>query len=108
MNKKNEPISLTGRQKKYLRGLGHHLDCCVIVGREGLTDNVVQSCDDSLQAHELVKIKLGQNCPLHKQQAAETAAARTGSHLVQLIGRTVLLYRANPDLPPEKAIHLPR
>ena len=108
MKKENAPPSLSSRQKKHLRGLGHHLDRCVIVGRDGLTDNVVQSCEDSLQAHELVKIKLGRNCPLDKQQAAETVAARTGSHPVQLIGRTILLYRANPDLPPERAIQLPR
>jgi len=108
MKKKNPAPSLTGRQKKYLRGLGHHLDQCLLVGRDGLSENVLQSCDDSLRAHELIKVKLGQNCPLEKKEAADMIAAQTGSHLVQLIGRTILLYRPNRDLPPDKTIHLPR
>lgn len=99
---------LTGRQKKFLRGLGHHLEHSVIVGREGLSENLIRSCADGLQAHELIKIRLGQNCPVPKDEAARQLAARSGAHLVQLIGKTVLLYRQNPDLPADNAIHLPR
>ena len=108
MKKKDPSPSLTGRQKKYLRGLGHHLDQSVIIGREGLSDTVLQSCDDNLQAHELIKVKLGQNCPMGKNEAAELVAAQTGSQLVQLIGKTILLYRPNRNLPPDRAIQLPR
>lgn len=108
MHKTKEPTPLTGRQKKFLRGLGHHLEHSVIVGREGLSDNLIQSCIDGLQAHELIKIRLGQNCPVPKGEAAQQLAARSDAHLVQLIGKTVLLYRQNPDLPTDTAIHLPR
>lgn len=107
--KKKKPLPpLTGRQKKYLRGLGHHLDQCVLVGRDGLSENVLQSCNDNLQAHELIKVKFGQNCPLEKKEAAEMVAAQTDSLLVQLIGKTIILYRPNLDLPPDRAIRLPR
>ena len=98
---------LNTRQKKYLRGLGHHLSPSVIVGREGITDSLLDSCRDSIQAHELVKIKLGQNSPLPKKDAADRLARGTGSHLIQLIGKTVLLYRPNPSLPPDDIIQLP-
>jgi RNA-binding protein len=108
MDKTTKPSPLTGRQKKFLRGLGHHLEQSAIVGREGLSDNLIQSCADGLQAHELIKVKLGQNCPLTKAEAAQQLAVRTGAHLVQLIGKTVILYRQNQALPPETAIHLPR
>lgn len=108
MNKIKELPPLTGRQKKFLRGLGHHLEHSVIVGREGLSENLIRSCADGLQAHELIKIRLGQNCPVPKDEAAQQLAARSGAHLVQLIGKTVLLYRQNPDLPADTAIHLPR
>lgn len=107
MNKTKEPAPLTGRQKKFLRGLGHHLVHSVIVGREGLSDNLIQSCADGLQAHELIKVRLSQNCPVPKDEAAQQLAVRTGARLVQLIGKTVILYRQNPDLPPDTAIHLP-
>lgn len=105
--KKTTLDPLTGKQKKFLRGLGHHLVQSVLVGREGITANLVNSCLDSLRAHELIKVKLGQNCPLPKKEAAEKLALQCGAHLVQLIGKTVVLYRPNPDLPPDQFIHLP-
>ena len=57
---KKEITPLTGKQIKYLRSLGHHLQQSVIVGREGISTNLIESCEDGLQAHELIKIKLGQ------------------------------------------------
>ena len=106
--KKNSIAKLSGKQKKYLRSLGHHLNQSVIVGKDGISDNLIQSCQDNLQAHELIKIKLGQNCPIDKKEAAQKLAASTGSHLVQLIGKTILLYKPNPDLGRDQAISLPR
>ena len=105
---KNETAQLTGKQVKYLRGLGHHLQQSVIVGREGISANLIESCNDCLQAHELIKIKLGQNCPVNKKEAALELAAKTGSYLVQLIGKTILLYRPNRQLDKDKSIVLPR
>ena len=105
---KNKKLpNLSGKQKKYLRGLGHHLEQKVTVGREGLSDNLLSSCQDALTAHELIKIKLGQNCPLNKKEAAEKLAEKTGSHLVQLIGKTVLLYRQNKDKPEDRQLRFP-
>ena len=108
MQKKKELQPLSGKQKRFLRSLGHHLAQSVLVGREGISDNLVQSCSEGLSAHELIKIKLGQNCPVEKKEAAKVLAAKTDSHLVQLIGKTILLYRPNPDLPNDKIINLPR
>jgi RNA-binding protein len=107
MQKKQKIPVLTGRQRKYLRGLGHHLDHIVIVGREGLTDNLIASCNDAIGAHELIKIKLGQNSPLVKNEAAAQLANKTGSVLVQLIGKTVLLYKPNQNKAPDEQIKLP-
>jgi len=107
MDPKKKLPALKGRQKRYLRGLGHHLDHLIIVGREGLTDNLVAACNEAILAHELVKIKLGQNCPLAKKDAAEALAEETGSHLVQLIGKTVLLYRPNSNKPRDQRLQLP-
>ena len=104
---KNKPAPLSGKQKKYLRSLGHHLPQSVIVGREGISDNLIQSCKQGLEAHELIKVKLGQNCPANKKDAAQELAARTDSHLVQLIGKTILLYKPNRKLAKDKAISLP-
>ena len=99
-------IQLTGKEKKQLRGLGHHLTPIVYVGREGITTALLKSTGEALKANELIKVKLGQNCPLRKQQAAEQLAAQCGAALVQLIGKTVLLYLPNQDLPKDKRVTL--
>ena len=98
--------TITGRQKKQLRALGHHLNPVVYVGKEGITKTVLAAIDDAITAHELIKIKLGQNCPMAKKEAAEKLALQSGAALVQLIGKTVLLYLSNPELPSEKQIRL--
>ena len=108
MKKKKSLTPLSGKQNKFLRSLGHHLTQTVIVGKEGITDNLIKSCNESLNSRELIKVKLGQNCPVEKKEAAKEIAAKTVSHLIQLIGKTVLLYRHNPDLPRDEAIRLPR
>ena len=102
----NEPIEstteLTGRQKKALRSRGHHLEPVVYVGKEGLSRTLLKSVEAALKAHELIKIKLGQNCPLDRNTAGDELTKNTGAALVQVIGRMILLYRPNPDLPGEK------
>lgn len=108
MTTTQKSITLKGKQKQHLRGLGHHLDAVVYVGREGLSDNLINSAMDGLKTRELIKIKLGQNCEIPKKEAAARLAELTGAALVQLIGKTVLLYLPNKDLKPEKRISLPR
>ena len=107
-NKEEKQVTLKGNQKKYLRGLGHHLEPVVYVGREGITDSLVQSSMDALKTRELIKIKLGQNCTVPKKEAASRLAEATGAALVQLIGKTILLYLPNTDLKPDQRISLPR
>ncbi|MBM9511316.1 ribosome assembly RNA-binding protein YhbY [Desulfogranum marinum] len=104
----NDPkqSTLNVRQRKALRGLGHHLEPIVYVGKEGISATLIQAAKSALQAHELIKIKLGQNCPLPKKEAAEALAESTQADLVQLIGKMVLLFRPNPELPLEKKIKI--
>jgi len=99
-------VELTSGQKKALRGMGHHLEPVVYVGKEGLSPALLKSTQAALQAHELIKIKLGQNCPIERNRAGEELTKSTGAALVQIIGRMILLYRPNPDLPEGKRITL--
>lgn len=102
------PITLTSRQKKYLKGLGHDLTANILIGKEGITERLVTATDLELSRHELVKVKIGTNSGLDKHDTAERLPAATGSALVQLLGKTMLLYRPNPDLPKEKRLTLPK
>lgn len=96
---------LSGKQRRYLRGLGHALHPIVQVGRGGIDDGLVAALDQALADHELVKLKLGEAADLDRHDAAAALAARTRSEVAQVLGNTVLLYRAHPD---EPEIELPR
>jgi RNA-binding protein len=92
-------MSLDGKQRRKLRALGHHLTAVVQVGQEGVTGGVLAALEQALWDHELVKVKLGsEDRDLRKEQAAALAAG-TGAELAQVLGRTVLLYKPNPDEP---------
>jgi RNA-binding protein len=62
--------NLTGKQVRVLRGLGHHLSPKVMIGRQGITDNIIASAEAVLVIDELIKIKLSGNCEIDRQQAA--------------------------------------
>ena len=96
---------LTGKQRHYLRGLGHELRPLVQIGRDGLDDGVVAAVDQALTDHELIKIKVGEAANLDRHEAADDLATRTRSEVAQVLGNTVLLYRAHPEAP---AIALPQ
>jgi len=95
--------TLTGKQARYLRGLGHPLRPAVMIGRQELTDAVYTSLDESLTAHELVKVKLQEGCLLDRREAAEQLGTATGAAVAQVLGKTILLYRPSD----KKLITLP-
>ena len=90
---------LTGKQRRHLRALGHDLRPIVQVGKDGIDEGLVAALDQALADHELVKIKIGEGAGLDRQQAAEELAKQTGSEVAQVLGYTVLLYRADPEDP---------
>ncbi len=97
-------VKLTNDQKKKLRSIGHHLEPIVYVGKEGITESLQQTVAAALKTHELIKVKLGQNCPIERSAAGEQLALASGAVLVQVIGRVVLLFRPNTELHQEKRI----
>jgi RNA-binding protein len=108
IKEENEKLRLSGKQKRYLKGLGHHLSPVVLVGKEGMSPKLIEAASLELQHHELIKIKIGNNSNVAKQDAASTLTAATGSELVQLIGKTLLLYKENPERHREEKIILPK
>ncbi|HEX9605188.1 MAG TPA: ribosome assembly RNA-binding protein YhbY [Myxococcales bacterium] len=90
---------LTGKQRRHLRALGHHLSPVLLIGHEGLTDAVVAQANAQLDAHELIKVKVSESSPLPRHEAAEQLASATHSELAQVLGRTFLLYKPHPTNP---------
>ena len=96
---------LTGKQRRHLRALGHHLSPVLQIGHEGLTDSLVAQANAQLDLHELIKVKVGESSPLPRHAAASQLSSATKSELAQVLGRTFLLYRPRPKDP---AILLPK
>ena len=92
-------MSLTGKQRRHLRALGHELRPLVQIGKGGIDDGLVAAVEQALADHELVKIKLGEHAEVDRHVAAEQLGAKTKSEVAQVLGHTILLYRADPEKP---------
>ena len=90
---------LTSKQRAALRSLANPLPALFQVGKLGITPELVQAVDEALEARELVKFRLLDNCLLDVREAAETLAGRTRSQVVQVIGGRFVLYRPNKKNP---------
>ncbi len=101
-------VNLQGKQKRFLRGLGHHLEPVVQLGKEGLSENLATATREALKTRELIKVKLGQNCAVSVEEAAAALSGQTGAAVAQIIGRTILLYLPNKKLKPDERIRLPK
>jgi len=96
---------MTSRQRAYLRGLANNLDAIIQIGKQGVTPEISAGIDEALEARELVKVALLQNCDENVREAAEFLAQNAKADCVQVIGRKFTLYRRSRTKP---AIELPR
>lgn len=99
--------TLKGFQKKYLRGLAHGLRPVVLVGQQGVTGSLLESVEQALQDHELIKIKFNE----HKEKSQKAALVEkiesaTDCRLAGMVGHTAICYRPHPD-PEKRRIILP-
>ena len=97
-------MALTGKQRRHLRGLGHHLTPVVQIGKEGLSEAFVGAVEQALEDHELIKVKILETASVDRHEVADELAAATRSEVAQVLGYTILLYRARAEDP---AITLP-
>ncbi len=102
-----EDITLTGKQKSYLRSLGSTMDPIVQIGKTGISATLLDSTKQALVARELIKVKVLQNCAEEPKAALAELASAAEAELVQVIGRNGLLYKRNRDPEKKKKIELP-
>ena len=94
-------MSLTPKQRSFLRGKAHKLSPVVMTGKEGLTEGVLQAVYHALRSHELIKVRLGsEDKPSFKDAATQLMSQVDGVETVQTIGHNVVLFR--PSTPPGK------
>ncbi|MGQ8967712.1 ribosome assembly RNA-binding protein YhbY [Bacillus subtilis] len=95
---------LTGKQKRFLRSKAHHLTPIFQVGKGGVNDNMIKQIAKALEARELIKVSVLQNCEEDKNDVAEALVKGSRSQLVQTIGNTIVLYKESKE---NKQIELP-
>ena len=84
---------LDAKDKKKLRKEAQDRRSLFQIGKDGIGDKLIDTLEDFLWAHELVKLNLLKSAPLTTAEAAEILAQETGSEIVHIIGHTFVLYR---------------
>ena len=88
---------MTGKQKRHLRALAHPLKPLVNVGKQGLSPETRLEIESQLLDHELIKCKVLDSCPLSKKECAEEISKLTEIEVVQVIGKTLVLFSPLPE-----------
>ena len=96
---------LTSKQRAYLRAMVAPMDTIFQVGKGGVNDNMCEQISNALEARELIKLRVLDNCDLNAKEAAQIISEETDSDVVQVIGTRFVLYRESVD---HKKIELPR
>jgi RNA-binding protein len=84
---------LDKKQRIFLRSKAQLLEDIVQIGKDGMTDNVIKQVSDNLYAHELIKIKVQNNCDEDLEDLAHRLAEATDSEIVTTIGTKIVLYK---------------
>ena len=96
---------MTSKQRSYLKGLAMNIDPVFQIGKSSLTPEITNAVAECFNTHELIKINVLKNCFDDPKEMAYMLAERTGSQLIQVIGKKIVLYKENKD---NKKIELPR
>lgn len=84
---------MNSKQRSYLKGLAQKIEPLVIIGKNGINENVIKQIDDVLEARELIKIKVLNNAEFKASDVGIVLAESSRSDLVQTVGSMVILYR---------------
>ena len=85
--------SITSKQRAYLKSVAQTIDPIFQIGKNGLTPEVTEAVLQALEAREMVKISVLQNCYEDPKQMCQILSERTGSIPVQVIGKKIVLYK---------------
>ncbi|SDM83377.1 RNA-binding protein [Fictibacillus solisalsi] len=95
---------LTGKQKRFLRSKANPIQPIFQVGKGGVNSNMIKQIQEALEARELIKISILQNCEEPREEVAQAVAKGAKAELVQVIGNVIILYKESKE---NKEIILP-
>ena len=96
---------MNSKQRSMLKGMAMNIDPIFQIGKGGLTPEITEAVSDALEKRELVKINILKNCDDDRNMLSEALAGRTGSEVVQVIGKKIVLFRYQKD-PKKRKIEL--
>lgn len=88
---------MTTKQRAYLKSLAMTIEPIFQIGKSSMTPGLTQAIAETLDARELIKISVLQNCADDPRELAELVAERTRSQVVQVIGKKIVLYKEGRD-----------
>lgn len=98
-------MKTTAKQRAKLRSLSNRLETILQTGKNGLSDPFIKTVDDALEARELIKIKVLENCPQLPREMAYILAEKVGAEVVSTVGSRFVLFRQARD-PKKRKISL--
>jgi RNA-binding protein len=101
-------MKLTTKQIAHLRGMAHALSPVVMIGNNGLTDNVLKEIELNLNAHELIKIQVAGDDRDARKAMYLDICNKTSAIAVHHIGKQLVVFRANAKLKESARIHIPK
>ena len=90
-------MTLSNKQKQYLKGLAHPLKPIVQLGNNGLTVSVIAEIENALAHHELIKVKIPSDDRDEKALIMDAIVGETKALKVQNIGHTLVLYKPSTE-----------
>ena len=84
---------LTSKQRAYLRGLATNEPTIMQIGKSGISENLIKTVSDALEARELIKLSVLENCDYTVREAADELAEALNADVAGVIGRKIILYR---------------
>jgi RNA-binding protein len=90
---------ITSKQRAYLRSLANPIPTIMQIGKGGLTENLLKTVSDALEARELIKLHVLENSGEDAYDLLQELAAQLGAEPVAVVGRKIVLYRASEKKP---------
>lgn len=92
-----EHLKITSKQRASLRAMAQSLDPIVYIGKDGITDNLVGQVEGALEARELIKCSVQQNCEIGAREACDMLCNLTEAQGIAVLGRKFVLYRQSQE-----------
>jgi RNA-binding protein len=101
-------MKLSTKQISHLRGLAHSLNPVVMIGNNGLTDNIVKELELNLNAHELIKVQVAGEDREARKSMLQAICDKTNAVAVHHIGKQLVFYRASETVKEKAKVVIPK